>query len=418
MRLALLMLTAAWAQSQDFAGSWALRIDRYGEIEYRRMMLEINGERVAANLGSPLLLEGTLHGGKLELTKQADPQVKMTGDARTGSMSGELSIGPTQGTWTATPIPPRPAGPPREHVFEPTEFHRRFSGAIAPVLHIYPGESVKTWSVDAGGVDSKGVRRSLGGNPETGPFYIEGALPGDTLAVKFTRIRLNRDSAISSGAIAPSALTPLYLQNLKRPDNYNSDWVLDRAKGIARLAQPTEALKNYTVPLRPMLGCVGVAPPAGMVFASAYPGSFGGNMDYNQIREGVTLYLPVYQMGALLFMGDGHAAQGDGELTGNALETSMDIEFMVDLIPGKAPPMPRAEDDEYVMAMGIAGSIGDAFRIATTNMATWLEDRHKLNSAQVASVLGTAMRYDIAEVVDPYVNVVAKVSKKALAQLQ
>src|SRR5262249_20323014 len=159
----------------------------------------------------------------------------------------------------------------------------------------------KTWSIDAGGVDAKGVRRSLGGNPETGPFYVEGALPGDTLVVKLTRIQLNRDTAISSGDIVPSAITPDYLQDSKPVENYNSDWALDRDKGVARLAKPTEALKNYTVPLRPMLGCVGVAPPGDMVFRSGFPGSFGGNMDYNRIREGVTLYLPVYQLGALLF---------------------------------------------------------------------------------------------------------------------
>ena len=141
-------------------------------------------------------------------------------------------------------------------------------------------------------------------------------------------------------------------------------------------------------------------------------------MDYNRLREGVTLYLPVSQPGALLFMGDGHAAQGDGELTGNALETSMDIEFTVDVIPGKSVAMPRAEDDEYLMAMGIAGSLTEAFQIATTKMARWLEESYKLNAAEVASVLGTAMRYDIAEVVDPYVNVVARVPKKALAQIQ
>ena len=172
------------------------------------------------------------------------------------------------------------------------------------------------------------------------------------------------------------------------------------------------------MPLRPFLGCVGVAPAGHMVFRSGYPGRFGGNMDYNRLTEGVTLYLPVSQPGALLFLGDGHAAQGDGELTGNALETSMDIEFSVDVMPRKSPGMPRAEDDEFLMAMGIAGSLTEGLQLATTEMARWLEERHKLNPSEVASVLGTAMRYDIAEVVDPLVNVVARVPKKALAQIQ
>jgi len=420
--LALLAPAAVLGQSvkpADLAGDWMLAIERYGETDYRRMTLQAEGDQATVAVFG-MKLSGGIRDGKLELRKSGKdgPPVSMTGTAERDGMSGEFTIETEKGSWKATRIPVRPPNAPREHVFEPKEFHRVFSGAIPPVLHIFPGDSVKTWSVDAGGVDAKGVRRSLGGNPQTGPFAIEGALPGDTLVVKLTRIRLNRDTAISGGSIAENALTPGYLQNRKPVENYNSDWVLDREKGVARLAKPTEALKNYTVPLRPILGCVGVAPPGHMVFRSGYLGSFGGNMDYNRLHEGVTLYLPVYQPGALLFMGDGHAVQGDGELTGDALETSMDIEFTVDVIPGKSVDMPRIEDDEYLMAMGIAGSLTEAFQIATTRLARWLEDDYKLNSSEVSSVLGTAMRYDIAEVVDPYVNVVAKVPKKALSQIQ
>src|SRR5262249_6956431 len=152
------------------------------------------------------------------------PPVSMTGSVQRAAIFGELTIGDVKGNWKATRPPGRPAKAPREHVFEPKEFHRVFSGAIQPALHIYPGDVVKTWSVDAAGVDPNGVRRSLGGNPETGPFYVEGAIPGDTLVVKFTRIRLNRDTAISSGGIASNALTPAYVQGRKAVENYNSNW--------------------------------------------------------------------------------------------------------------------------------------------------------------------------------------------------
>ena len=403
--LALLGPAALQGQSvkpADLAGDWVLAFELYGETDYHRMTLRAVGDQVTVASGG-VKLEGRIRDGKMELQQPGkdEPPMRMTGTVERGGMSGDFTMGTMKGRWKATRLPVRPPNAPREHVFEPKEFHRVFSGAIPPVLHIYPGDTVKTWSVDAGGVDAKGVGRSLGGNPQTGPFYIEGALPGDTLVVKLKRIRLNRDTAFSNGSIAANAITPGYVRNRKPVENYDSNWVLDREKGVARLAKPTEALKNYTVPLRPILGCVGVAPPGHMVFRSGYPGSFGGNMDYNRLREGVTLYLPVSQPGALLFMGDGHAAQGDGELTGNALETSMDIEFAVDVIPGKSVAMPRAEDDEYLMAMGIAGSLTEAFQIATTQMARWLEDSYKLNAAEVASVLGTAMRYDIAEVVDP-----------------
>jgi acetamidase/formamidase len=402
----------------DLGGDWVLAFELYGETNYQRMAVETTGDRVTVAAWG-LKLEGGIRDRTFELKRQGKdgPPITMNGTVERDGMSGTLAINDLKGKWTAKRILPRPPDAPREHVFEPKAFHRVFSGAIPPVLHIYPGDTVKTWSVDAGGVDALGVTRSLGGNPLTGPFYIEGALPRDTLIVKLKRVRLNRGSAVSSGSLVPSAVTPYYVQDRKPVENYNSDWVLDREKGVARLAKPTAALKDYTVPLRPFLGCVGVAPPGRMVFRSGYPGSFGGNMDYNRLREGVTLYLPVSQPGALLFLGDGHAAQGDGELTGNALETSMDIEFTVDVIPRKPLDMPRAEDDEYLMAMGIAGSLTEGLQIATTEMARWLEERHKLNPSEVASVLGTAMRYDIAEVVDPLVNVVARVSKRALTPI-
>jgi acetamidase/formamidase len=142
-------------------------------------------------------------------------------------------------------------------------------------------------------------------------------------------------------------------------------------------------------------------------------------MDYSKVREGATIYLPVFQPGALLFIGDGHGAQGDAELTGDALETSMDVEFTVNLLRGAAETQdgPRAEDEEYLMAMGIGRSLDEGLQNSTTEMSKWLSHEYGLNSAEIAVVLGTAMRYDIAEVVDPYVNVVAKVSKKALAPL-
>ena len=186
---------------------------------------------------------------------------------------------------------------------------------------------------------------------------------------------------------------------------------------MARLAKPTERLKNFTVKLAPMLGCVGVAPPGRESFRSGNLGPWGGNMDYNQIREGTTLYLPVFQPGALLFVGDGHAAQGDGELTGDALETSMQIEFTVDVIEEQSIATPRAENAEFVMALGIARSVPEAIQTATSQLATWLEREHGLSSNEAAVVLGFAIRYDIAELVDPQVHVVAKLPKTVLAQI-
>jgi acetamidase/formamidase len=332
-------------------------------------------------------------------------------------MSGTVKQGSDEFAWNARRILAINAAP-RTHVFEPTVFHRQFSGGITPALRINPGDTVKTTTVDAGGRDSKGVRRSMGGNPETGPFYVEGAMPGDTLAIKFNRIRLNRDSAGSGDMIVPSALDPSYFRDAKLDEKFNSEWKLDREAGVGMPAKPTDRMKNFRVKLSPMMGCVGVAPPANQSYRSGWLGSWGGNMDYNGLREGVTVYLPVFQEGAILFVGDGHALEGDGELTGDALETSMDVEFTVNLIRGKRTGGPRFENDEYLMASGIAGGLQDALQQATTELAEWLQRDYKLTPNEAALVLGTSIHYDIAEVVDPQVHIVAKVAKSVLEGLK
>jgi amidase len=167
-----------------------------------------------------------------------------------------------------------------------------------------------------------------------------------------------------------------------------------------------------------MLGCVAVAPGS----TQAAPGTgdsgrYGGNMDFNEIIEGATVYLSVNVPGALLYFGDGHAAQGDGELNGNALETSMDVEVTVDVIPNKHVPGPRVESATHLMAMGLAGSLDDAFREATANMASWLTEEHKLTPSEVAQVLGTAAEYKVSEVADRNAGMVLKISKERLKLL-
>jgi hypothetical protein len=193
----------------DLAGEWVFAHTLYGETGHARMTLKTIVEHVTVALWD-MSLEGGIHDGKIEVKRSGNekPVMRMTGTVRRDRMEGEFTVGELNGNWKATRIPVRPSDAPREYKFEPNEFHRVFSGAIPPVLHIYPGDSLKTWSVDAGGVDAKGIRRSLGGNPLTGPFYVEGALPGDTLVVKLSRIRLNRDTAISSVASCPARSCP------------------------------------------------------------------------------------------------------------------------------------------------------------------------------------------------------------------
>lgn len=411
---------AAGAKGDDISGAWILIELFPDETHAHRMSLQVADNKITGQSG-PSKIEGTIEGSVINLkwlTPDGRVDATYTGKAQDGALKGEGDWGGIKLQWSARRPATRPEGGPRTHTFTPTEFHRTFSYAIPPALRIFPGDTVKTKSVDAGGSDENSVRRSMGGNPLTGPFYVEGAIPGDTLVIKLNRVRTNRDWAQSGQGIVGNALGPGYLMNLKRAQNFSSRWKLDKEKGVAYLDKPTDPLKGFTVPLQPMLGCVGVAPPGRDVIRTADSGIFGGNMDYNQIREGTTIYLPVFHDGALLFMGDGHAAQGDGELTGDALETSMEFEFTVDLIPEKSVGTPRAENAEYLMAIGIGGSLDQALQRATTEMARWLEGDYKLNSTESAMILGFAMKYDVADLVGTQVSIVAKIPKTALAQLK
>jgi amidase len=195
-------------------------------------------------------------------------------------------------------------------------------------------------------------------------------------------------------------------------------WHLDIDRGLATPEKPAEHLTHYSVPLKPMQGCVAVAPG----LADPSPGTgdsgrWGGNMDFNEITEGATVYLPVNVEGALLYIGDGHAAQGDGEITGNALETSMDVEFAVDVIPGQHIPAARVESATHIMAMGLAGSLHGAFREATSNMADWLVHPYQLTPSEVAQVLGSAAEYKVSEVADRNAGMVLKINKARLHSL-
>jgi len=329
-------LSVTPAGAQSIAGDWAMSVYEAFGTNLTRLSLAVNGETVTGMVtGRPL--EGSYARGTLTFKVR---NATATGALDGAGLKGDLVFPDRTVKWTAVRIPPPPAVA-RTHEFEPTAFQLYFSSKVEPPLHIHPGDTVRTWSVDAGGVDRNGTRRSQGGNPQTGPFYVEGAMPGDTLVVRLTRVRLNRGWAQSGSRVVGRALEPGTL--VKWDDNFSSRWTLDTARGVATLEKPTAPLGKLTIPLQPMLGCIGVAPQGESSVRTTDSGSFGGNMDYNQLREGTTVYLPVYHPGALLFVGDGHAAQGDGELTGDALETSMDIEFTVDLIRDRSFGHPLAE---------------------------------------------------------------------------
>jgi acetamidase/formamidase len=406
-------------------GRWVVNADFFSTPIYFGLLLEQQGEKLTGNFDGDKL-EGTASDGHIHFLAKdehggtEEGNATVSGSTMTGSVIFMDSSDPTHPethSFTATRVATRREGAAKRHEFVPAAFYRRFSAENKPVLTIAPGDTIHTTTVDAGGTDEKSVTRVLGGNPETGPFYIETASPGDTLAVHITRLRLNRDYAISDDGIVGRGLDSDWAVKMK--DGFkNVRWHLDLAKGTASPEKPAEHLTHYTVPLRPMLGCVAVAPGS----TQAAPGTgdsgrYGGNMDFNDIIEGATVYLSVNVPGGLLYFGDGHAAQGDGELNGNALETSMDVEVTVDVIPNKHVPGPRVESATHLMAMGLAGSLDDAFRQATANMAGWLTDEYKLTPSEAAQVLGTASEYKVSEVADRNAGIVLKINKERLKPL-
>jgi len=413
------------AQTPTLTGKWFSTADFYGTPINYSLQLTQQGDKITGDFGGDKL-EGTLNGNAIHFLAKDDQggSEELTGAFSGGTISGTIVFidgddkdHPSSHKFNATPAPERRAGGPQRHDFVPTVFYRQFSPFNAPVLTVSAGDTIHTTTVDAGGTDEKGVTRVLGGNPETGPFYIVGAAPGDVLAVHLTHLRLNRDWAISDDGIVDRGVDSDLAVKLK--DTFkNVRWHLDLQRGVATSEKPGEHLGQYTVPLHPMLGCVAVATNS----AQAPPGTgdagrFGGNMDFNEVAEGATIYLPVSVPGALLYVGDGHAAQGDGELNGNALETSMDVEFTVDVLPRKGMPGPRLESATHIMAMGLDGSIDAAFRDATSNMAQWLMDDYKLTGSEVAQVLGTAAEYKVSEVADRNAGVVLKINKDRLRGL-
>jgi amidase len=427
---ALVALSAsALAQSTDakpnLTGHWTANIDYYGTHADFGFDLTQQGDKLTGKLRGDTLegaIEGTSFHFIVKDNEGGTQQVK--GTIVDNTLHGEVietdGSTPTHSatyTFTATQRPPRPSAAPQSHEFTPTVFYRQFSPFNQPVLTVNPGDTIHTTTVDAGGNDFNNQKRVMGGNPQTGPFFIQSAMPGDILVVHIKRLRLNRDWAMSDDDLVSRA-TDSDLAVKMKDAGKTVVWHLDLANGTASPARPTEHIAHYTVPLKPMLGCIATATgPAQAPPGTGDSGYYGGNMDFNEITEGATVYLPVSNPGALLYLGDGHALQGDGELNGDALETSMDVEFTVDVIPNKHLPSPRVENPTSIIALGYDGSLDSAFRDATSNMAQWLTDDYNLTPTEVAEVLGTAAQYKVAEVADRNAGIALKIDKSLLHPL-
>ena len=295
--------------------------------------------------------------------------------------------------------------------FTPTVGYPTFA-VREPVLTIQPGTILRSRTnhgayYDPGGGDFPG---------EVGPFYIEGATPNDTLVVEVLMVRPNHNLAGSQiypdfGGLATDSR--LRLLNDPIPAR-RYEWKLDIEAMTGTVELPDSAMGEITIELQPMLGRLAVAPAGEEAFNGLWPGNFGGNMDAQEVRAGTTVYLPIFHDGAYLYFGDGHARQGEGEVNGTGLETSMDVELRIDLIKGKTIDWPRFEDDDYIMVAGSARPLIDAFRLAHVELIEWLETEYGFGRWDAYMLVGQLGESSVANIVDPIYTVVAKFPKRYL----
>lgn len=420
----ILLLTIATPAAAE---QWIVRADMWGVSAY----YTLNVERTDNNW------VGDLDGGEIRGTADED---RITFSVRSGHDSGAVFTGrivedrmsgfatfpdrnggegaTTRHEFSAWRVPERAPGGVQTHRYDPSDFSHTWNPDREPVLVIWPGDTVITETIDSGGIDSNGNTQSLFGNPQTGPFFIAGAEPGDTLAIRIISLTPNRDYADSLDHIVQRVRGPQLTSDSEQIGRFVR-WNIDREAGVARPANVSDALAELEVPLRPMLGGLGVAPSFGWpAISTGDTGHFGGNMDFSEVVAGNTVYLQVQRPGALLYLGDAHAAQGDGETTQFALETSMDVVFSVSLIKQSATPMPRVESPDAIMVLGQAGTMEDALQIATGGMVSWLRTDYGLTLSDSAQLMGAAIEYRIANLAGRNIGIAAIIDKSLLPESQ
>ncbi len=318
---------------------------------------------------------------------------------------------------------------PKIHHLETKTFHTSF-GRNEPALSIESGDSLVAKTRDARGQDKHGaplpdtLRPHADGfeystsNPLAGPVYVNGAEPGDTLAVHIAKIELNRPSAWSShspnfGSLTGEQSARRLLLNEPLPRKL-FEWRLDLERQIGILELQASRARRIELPLHPFIGSIGVAPRYGRVETALTPGEYGGNLDCVETCAGTTLYLPVWARGAYLAFGDIHAAQGDGDLCGSALETTAEVTLTVEVLKNRAIEWPRLENADFLMTTGSLHSLMDAVRVAQVEMLDWLMKDYGFEKWEGWQVISQASTMRIGNIVDPNFTVVAKFPKRLL----
>jgi acetamidase/formamidase len=303
----------------------------------------------------------------------------------------------------------------------PEQFAWTFGG-VEPLQRVAPGSVLELWTEDAFGGKVRRAEDLVSEviefpfvNPQTGPFYVEGAEPGDTLALHFVSIEPSRDWAASTTIPLFGSLTQTHATAGLQEPLPELVWMYEvdtKERTVTFRARDAEF--TSTLPMDPMHGTVGVAPASFEARSSLVPDAHGGNMDTPEMRAGTTCYLGVNVEGALFSIGDGHARQGEGESCGVAVECAMDTVLVVDVLKGRACPWPRLESEDYVMSAGSARPLEDAFRIAHTDMVQWIGEEFGLGAMDAYQLLTQVSESPVANVVDPNYTFLCKVRKEWL----
>jgi acetamidase/formamidase len=343
---------------------------------------------------------------------------RMTADGASGGMAAASAKAPSPPTRA---VGPAADGPLLRWIPKREDLAYTFGGA-APRQRIQPGTRIVTWTEDCfGGVvqtaadlPSKLVPEGHD-NAQTGPFFVEGAEPGDTLAVRILNLQPARAYGVSAFSPGFGALVSNYATPMLGPELPETTWRydIDTKRNVARTTS-RDGRYSWEVPIAPFLGCLGVAPSGGEVRSSIDTGPFGGNMDCPEVRAGNTVFFGVNVPGALVSFGDGHYAMGDGEIMGAAIEGALNVELVVDLIKGTGTPIPRIENEDEVMFVGSGRPLEDAARIAFKAMIGWVRDASGLSELDAYQFVSQNAKAPIIQLVDPQYTVLVNIEKKRI----
>lgn len=296
----------------------------------------------------------------------------------------------------------------------PNSYSYVFSPYREPIARVSPGQPVVVHCDDAfeSRIRSKDdiPSRALAGakflNPQTGPIYIEGAEPGDTLAIHIEDIAATRDFAVSCLIPYFGGLTSTSVTRTLQPSLEEKVWIWKLEERQMRCEE-----LGLSLPWNPFMGTLAVAPDLEAITTLA-PGPFGGNMDVPDVRPGNTVFLPVWNEGGLFYTGDTHARQGQGELCGVALEITSKATFVFDVIKGRQISWPRIESPERLMTVGSARPMEDAARIAYTELVMWLASDYGWSPLDAYQLLTQAGELYVGNMVDTTYSLVASISKQ------